>query len=357
MNKQKQSKAIKKKYGHIVKQERVEIAYLKNRKGYSIRQVAEALNRSKSSISDELKNNSVNGVYDAHKAHQKALLRRKNSKFEGMKIVSDIKLREYVENKIGKDDWSPEQVAGRLKNITQNINYASKEAIYKYAFSVYGRNIESKLRYKGKKKKRKRTKVGQLKNRTFIEERPVVIEKRGRFGDWEGDFIVSGKNGSGALLVLHERKTRYVVIEKLESRSPTLVNQRLSEITGGFTCFNSLTLDNDISFKLHEAMSIMLGCPVYFCHPYHSWEKGGVENTNKLIRQYIPKGSDISRLSLKYIERVEKKLNSRPRKCLGFKNPLEVMQENNQFREAFLLKENQVQFTVNKNTQTVRLGG
>lgn len=344
------------KYHHITKEERTEIAFL-CKKGYSIGAIAEALSRSKGAISEELNRNEVNGEYDAKKAQHKACLRRKNSKYEGMKVVSDANLRQYIEKRIGEDDWSPEQVAGRLKNVDTGIKYASKEAIYKYVFSIYGRNLENNLRYKGKKKSRKRTKVGQLKNRTFIEERPAIIEQRGRFGDWEGDFIVSGKNGSGALLVLHERKARFTVIDKLDSRSPSLVNQRLGEITGGFAFFNSLTLDNDISFKLHEEMSKIMGCPVYFCHPYHSWEKGGVENTNKLIRQYIPKSSDISKFSIEYIKGVENKLNNRPRKCLGFKTPSEVMEENNQFKAPFFLEENQLKFKINKNTQVVRLGG
>lgn len=144
-----------------------------------------------------------------------------------------------------------------------------------------------KLRRKGKKRKNKKVKVLQLKNRPFIEQRPAVIEQKGRYSDWEGDFIVSGKDGKGALLVLKERKAQYTVLRKMMLRSPVVINQYIKEITGGFACFNSLTVDNDISFRRHEELSSLIGAPVYFCHPYHAWEKGSVENTNSLIRQYI----------------------------------------------------------------------
>jgi IS30 family transposase len=202
-----------------------------------------------------------------------------------------------------------------------------------FVYSVYGRPLEQHLRYKGKKRKRsKKQKVAQLENRIFIDERPKIVGKRQRFGDWEGDFIVSGKSGKGMLIVLYERKAMYVVIKKLMSRSCSVVNHHVKEITGGFVCFNSLTIDNDISFRKHEELSELLGASIYFCHPYHSWEKGGVENINKLIRQYIPKGSDISKYSDNYIREIETKLNNRPRKSLKYKTPLEVMLKNNQFK-------------------------
>ena len=108
--------------------------------------------------------------------------------------------------------------------------------------------------------------------------------------------------------------------------------QYIFEMTGGIV-INTLTLDNDIIFKKHKELSLMLGVPVYFCHPYHSWEKGGVENTNKLIRQYIPKGGDIFMYSDEYVKMIQGKLNTRPRKCLNYKTPMEVMMENEQFKK------------------------
>lgn len=320
-----------KTYSHITKTERREIALLIE-KEYSFRNIARMLKRGPNTISREINQNSVKGVYDPLKADHKVYVKRKYSKYQGMKIVEDSQLKSYVEEKI-KEDWSPEEVAGRLKKVDKHIKYASRGAVYKFIYSVYGRLLEQHLRYKGKRKKgRKREKVTQLKNRVFIEERPKIVAKKERFGDWEGDFIVSNKTGRGVLIVLYERKAMYVVIKRLMTHSCDIVNQYVKEMTGGFVCFNSLTIDNDISFRRHEELSELLGAPIYFCHPYHSWEKGGVENINKLIRQYIPRGSDISRYSDRYIREIETKLNNRPRKSLGYKTPLEVMINNNQFK-------------------------
>ena len=321
----------KTKYKHIKKAERLEIAILLE-KNYKIREIARVLKRSPSTISEEISKNSVNGIYNPHKANHKAYVRRKYSKYQGMKVVGDNQLRVYVEEKL-KEDWSPEEIAGRLKNIDRDIKYASYQAIYKFVYSVYGRTLEQYLRYKGKKRKRgKRVKVVQLKNRTFIDKRPEITNKKGRFGDWEGDLIVSGKSGKGVLIVLYERKAMYTIIKRILSRNCNIINQYIKEMVGGFICFNSLTIDNDISFRKHEQLSELLGAPIFFSHPYSAWEKGGVENINKLIRQYIPKGSDISKYSDDYIREIEIKLNNRPRKSLRYKTPLEVMLENNQFK-------------------------
>lgn len=330
-HKKQKRKKHQKKYAHIKKTERTEIAFLFG-KGYGVRDIAEALGRGVGTISDEISRNSVQGVYDPAKADHKAYVNRKYSKYQGMKIVGDKDLWNYVEEKL-RQDWSPEEISGRLKYRDTHLTYASTRVVYKFVYSVYGRSLERCLTYKGKKRKPKnQRKVAQLENRVFIEKRPKIVEQRKRFGDWEGDFIVSGKNGTGVLLVLHERKARYTIIQKIMSRSPALVNRYISEMFGIFVCFNSLTLDNDIVFRKHEELTELLGKPVYFCHPYHSWEKGSVENTNKLIRRYIPKSSDISQYTDKEIQTIEDKLNTRPRKCLQYKTPLEVMRENKQFK-------------------------
>ena len=321
----------KKKYKHIKQSERLEIALLKA-KGFSQRDIARSLGRSPNSVSREIKLNSVNGTYDPRKAQHKVYVKRKYSKYQGMKVVEDKNLKDYIENKL-KQDWSPEEISGRIKNYDQDIKYVGFKGIYKYIYTVYGRLLEKCLRYRGRKRKGgNREKVTELKNRVFIEKRPEIISNRERFGDWEGDFIVSNKTGKGALLVLYERKAMYAVIKKIMSRKCDVINQGLYELTGGLVCFNSLTIDNDLSFRKHEELSELLGAPVYFCRPYHAWEKGGVENINKLIRQYIPKGSDISKVGTEYIREIETKLNARPRKGLGYKTPLEVMMENRQFK-------------------------
>lgn len=322
-----------KKREKIKKAERLEISILL-KKECSLRDIARELDRSPNSISYEVKRNSVNGIYDPHKANHKAYVKRKYSKYQGMKIADNTELWNYVEEKL-KQEWSPEIIAGRLKEIDINIKYAGKMAIYKFIYSVYGRRLEQYL-YKNsvKRKPGPKKKQGEmLLDRVFIDQRPEYINNRADFGDWEGDFIVSGKDGSGALLVLYERKARYVLIKKLMSRDTATVNGAVHGITGGMMCLNSLTLDNDISFGKHKELSAVLGSPIYFCHPYHSWEKGGVENMNKLIRRYIPKRTDIPKLSNEFIKEIQDKFNHRPRKCLNFKTPDEVMAENGQFKD------------------------
>jgi len=252
-----------------------------------------------------------------------------------MKVTANMELWDYVEEKL-KKDWSPEIIAGRLKEIDAHIKYAGKGAIYKFVHSVYGRQLEKYL-YQNAIRKKPRQKKQKLKeklyDRMFIDQRPKTIENKENFGDWEGDFIVSGKDGNGALIVLYERKAKYVLMKKILSRNTETVNRAVNEITGGMIYLNSLTLDNDISFRKHKELSKLLKTPIYFCHPYHSWEKGGVENMNKLIRRYIPKKTDISKLSDEFIQETENKFNNRPRKCLNFKTPYEIMVENHQLKE------------------------
>jgi len=140
-------------YKHITKTERLEIALLREKR-YSNRDIAKALKRSPNTISLEIAKNSVRGKYDQHKAQHKAYVKRKCSKYQGMKIVEDGQLRNYVEEKL-KEDWSPEEIAGRLKEVDRHIKYASRGAIYKFVYSVYGRLLEQYLRYRGKKRKRR----------------------------------------------------------------------------------------------------------------------------------------------------------------------------------------------------------
>jgi len=343
-----------KKYGHIKKAERSEIAILL-KKRYSHGDIAGVLNRDKGTISREIKKNSTNGVYDPEKAHAKARIKRMYSKYQGMKVVGNKELKNYVEEKM-KEDWSPEEISGRIKEKDKHIKYISPKGIYKFVYSVYGRRLEKHLACLGKKKGTPRAKVNKLEGRVFIDQRPKIVGNKRRFGDWEGDFIVSGKQGKGVLLVLHERKSRYALAKRIVGLNMKTAYQYIFEMTGGIV-INTLTLDNDIIFRKHKELSLMLGVPVYFCHPYHSWEKGGVENTNKLIRRYIPKGSDISKYSDEYIQMIQDKLNTRPRKCIGYKTPKEVMLANNQFRFMQNIFQKYQIIGLNKKSSSVALEG
>lgn len=328
-------------YEHISLIERKEIEMLL-KKSRSQNYIARTLKRGKGTVSEEIKNNSVNKIYDAKKAHHKAYVKRKYSKYQGMKIVENKETRDYVEKHL-KNDQSPETIAGRMKVLDTNIPYAGKGAIYKFIYSVYGRPLEKFLYNKAvcKKSGQKRGKQNKLTDRIFIDERPKYVDDRRDFGDWEGDFIVSPKDGSGVLLVLHERKSKYTIIKKLMTRNNEEVNKAIYKITGGIICFNSLTLDNDIAFKKHKKLSELLDVNIYFCEPYKSWQKGGVENMNKQIRRYVPKKTDISKVSEIRIQEIEDKMNHKFRKCLNYKTAYEVMKENNllKFNVRDILKE------------------
>jgi IS30 family transposase len=294
------------------------------RKGKSLRFISRVLDRSVSSVSDEIKNNGVRGKYTAKKADHKAYVKRETSKRDCLKVAMDVNLKKFVIENI-KDDQSPEGISGRLKYIEKGIKYVSGKAIYKFIASPHGRQIESHLFSKAVKKKsgRKRGISVSIDGRTFIDQRPKRVQKRVEFGHFEGDFIESGKDGTGSLLVLVERKTRYPFIAYLEDRSNANVNRLVEEMLKDVPV-KSLTLDNDISFQKHEELSELIKATVFFCHPQAPHEKGTVENRNKAIRRYVKKRSDLSKYEAPYFKMVETKLRTRFMKCLNFKTPEEM---------------------------------
>lgn len=318
------------RYKQVTKTERQEISILK-RNGHTVDEISAELGRDRSTIYRELRRNAVNNEYDGKKAHHKAYVRRKYAKYQAMCIVKDMKLREYIETKLLEDDWSPEQIAGRL---AQGIGLepVSTPTIYKYIRSVYGRQLEYELQLaKQKRTKKHQLKVSQLEGRVFIDKRPEAANDRSQYGHWEGDFIVSGKAyGNVSLLVLHERVSRYTLIARIEARTVQNVEEILLECLPVLGPLKSLTLDNDIAFRRHDELSELINAPVFFCQPYHSWEKGGVENVNRLIRRYVPKGCDISKYSQREIWDIQHLINGMPRKILGYRTAREVYLENQQ---------------------------
>lgn len=324
-NKIKKRKSKKSKFFHIKFKDRIVIDALFSQ-GFKKKKIAERIGKSKNAVGYEILTNSVNKKYNAEKANFKAYQKRWIARRNVMKVATDKELRNYVETALQKF-WSPEGISGRIKFVDTHIPYAGKDAIYKFVKRGCGKNLEEFLWYKGKKKKAENQKSkSDLKDRVFIEKRPKIVGKRGRYLDWEGDFIVSGKDGSGALLVLVERKSRYVLIFKLYDRKIKTINDILKLVFGsGQLLCQSLTIDNDICFKQHKQMSAIIGAPIFFCHPYHSWEKGSVEKVNQLIRRFVQKKSDISKISEEKIQWVQNILNNRPLKCLGFYTPAETL--------------------------------
>jgi transposase, IS30 family len=243
-----------------------------------------------------------------------------------MKIVGHPDLRTFVERELYRDQ-SPENIAGRIKTHEHHLPHIGKESIYRYVCSVYGRRIEY---HRAKKKAQRRTRRAQtqkLTERTFIEKRPVSINQRMRIGNAEADFIVSGSDGTGILLTVVDRKIRVAFLELILEVTIDAVHQAFLRIKKRYPELQTFTTDNDILFRHHQKLARLLGVKIYFCHPYHSWEKGSIENVNGVIRRTIPKGSNLSRYSWQFVRALEKKLNNRFMKCLGYQTPAEALYE------------------------------
>lgn len=306
----------------LYERQRIERCLKKKR---SRRFIAYKLDRGVSSISDEINGNMVNGVYNAKKAHFKAYQKRWRSKTQCMKVNQDADLKKFVIDSMTNDHQSPAGISGRLKEVETDLQYASTKAIYNFVRSPNGRQIEKHLYSKAVHKKSgpKRDTPITIDGRTMIDERPKKVDSRLEFGHYEGDFIESGKDGKGSLLVLIERKTRYPFLLYVEDRTTANINRIVDEMLFGLPV-KSLTVDNDVSFKKHKELSELLDAAIFFCHPQCPHEKGTVENRNKVIRRYIKKRSDLSKYSKKFITEVERKLRDRFMECLDYKTPRET---------------------------------
>jgi len=289
--------------------------------GRSQADIARALDRAKSSISREVRRNSVNGEYVPEKADYKADLRRRKASFRGKKIIRYSRLQDFVDAKL-ETGWSPELIAGRLKAVRANLPYVSKDTIYRYLDSVHGNGID--YQKDTTRRSNKQQQGGNLDDRTFIDKRPDVADTRGRVGDWELDFLESGQSSRAVLLVLVDRLSRFSVVKKLPDRREASVHEAVVSVVNEIPV-KTITTDNDIAFKKHETLAEQAALAIYFCHPYCSWEKGSVEQVNKLLRSWIPKGSDIATYDSEFIANNVATLNDRPRACLDFRTPQEVM--------------------------------
>jgi IS30 family transposase len=285
--------------------------------------VAKKIKRAYSSIWDEIKRNRVNGKYDAKKADHKAYQRRRDSKYQGMKVVAHNELRDKVESWLVQGQ-SPESIAGRIKEWERNLPKVSKNSIRRFLASSYGSRIEY-LRNKRKKKHKRRSKQPRIKNRKSIHERPKSIEKRCRVGDAEGDFIESGKSGKGRLFVVVDRKLRVKFLEKIRHPNFGSVKRAGLRIKKRFPEWKSMTTDNDLLFEKHKELETVWGIVIYFCDKHSPWQKGSIENANKEIRHDIPKGGDISKISTYKIKKLEKQLNGKFMECLRYRTPAEAM--------------------------------
>lgn len=312
-------------FTHLTKDERNEIKTLKD-SGYSLRSIAKTLSRSVSTISDELGRNEVAGNYTPTKAQAKSVVRRKASKYQGMKIVENKDLQDFIERELLRQQ-SPSAIAGRLAAGMDGLPYASRGTIEKYIKSAYGRQVEyqlSLLKQQRKARRPKRLPAETLSTRTFIDERPQIITNRERVGDIEADFIVSGKTGTGYLLTVVDRKIRHGFIRKILPVTIANMEAAFQDIKRAFPELLSVTTDNDLLFRYNERLEELLGVPIYFCDPYSSWQKGSIENYNGQVRKYVKKGSDISQYSVEYLRFVEDRLNCRFMSVIGYQTPTEA---------------------------------
>lgn len=264
-------------------------------------------------------------MYDSRIAKQKAYVRRKYAKFQGMKIVGDKDLRLFVEAKL-REGRSPESISGRVCRQERHLQNISADSIERFLKSVHGRKIEAaRNKLKAKNHRRHRPKTKKLDDRKFIDTRPRIVDRRQRVGDCEADFIVSGKSGKGYLLTVAGRKLRVSFIEKILPVTIVNVHRAFKRIKKRYPELRTITTDNDLLWKHHKRLERELKVKMYFCHPYHSWEKGTIENINGVIRKDIPKGSDISKYLLRFIRSVERKVNDRYMECIDSLTPQEAL--------------------------------
>lgn len=281
--------------------------------------IARELGVAKSTLYRELKRNTGQRGYRPKQAHEKALKRREGKAQARISVETWV----VVEEKL-HEDWSPEQISGRLK---KNEMFVSHERIYQYVYADkrVGGSLWKHLRCHKKYRKRAggRDRRGKIPNRRSIEERPAIVEERTRLGDWEADLIL-GKKQQGVVLTLTERKSRFTLLRSLSSKHADPVTQAIIELLLWVAHLKSITFDNGKEFAGHQEVSLSLNTDCYFAHPYASWERGTNENTNGLIRQYLPKSRSLKKVSPEEETRIMDRLNLRPRKCLDFCTPFEV---------------------------------
>lgn len=268
----------------------------------------------------------MRGVYHSKKARHKAYVRKKYARYQGKKIVERGDLRAFIEDRL-EDDQSPRAIAGRIKRHEPQLPRVSKNSIYRFLDSPYGASIDFfRKERRGHARGKPRTTAPPLRNRVFIDKRPGIINARSRVGDAEADFIVSGHGGSGALLVVEDRKLRITFLAIIYRVTIRNMERAFLRIRKRFPELKTISTDNDILFKHHKRLARLLGARIYFCHPYHSWEKGSIENTNGVVRKSIPKGSNLSRYSAHAIRAIEQKLNRRIMECIDFRTPQELLE-------------------------------
>lgn len=315
-------------YTHFTIEDRDALQVLK---GYSLEVwvIARILGKHPSSIYRELSRNVYSGIYLSHRADSAARKRREQSR-ERPKRGNPL-LMKKVEQLV-RQDISPEQIAGRLKLEHPNDPswHVSHETIYQHVYSKVkqGTDLRMHLRQAHKKRRKRlssKDKRGIIPNRTFIDNRPAIVEQKVRIGDWEGDTVEGGSK-KGYIVTYVDRATKYLIARIVDHKTADNIvkasQKAFSAIPVGYK--RTITVDNGKEFARHSDLACVTGAEVYFAHPYHSWERGLNEHTNGLLRQYFPKKLPLDKITPRQLARAVEKLNNRPRKALGYLTPREA---------------------------------
>lgn len=325
-----------KSYTRLSLKERHQIeGYLKDFK--SVSAISKLLNRSRSTISRELKRGLYlkSSFYIADHAHQESSIRNKIKRLDS-KLLENKALRIYVFKGLLKG-WSPEQISNRLK-VLYSDNHAmriSYESIYRFIYQQHNfkfrRKLIGLLVYSKPKRSRfpkRKIYMGTIIDRTPIDNRSKEVESRLSIGHWESDLVI-GKGQSSAIGTIVERKSRYTIIVPLKSRKSEHVVQEFSKALLKLPKYllRTITHDNGIEMSAHKTLSKLTNMAVYFAHPYSSWERGTNENTNGLIRRVFKKGTNFNNVTAASLKELQNKLNNRPRKVLKYKTPNEILKQ------------------------------
>ncbi|OIN85011.1 IS30 family transposase [Francisella sp. TX07-6608] len=312
-----------KKYKQLSYEELVKIETLLS-SGYDAKEIAIKLARDKSCIYRCVKKNSIDGKFIANVAYEK-IRERKLKSNKPRRILPGSILSKYVVEKI-EEYWSPEQIANVWKESQKEP--LSHETIYQYVYKHRPELVKIYFRRKGKKYQHDWKSKHQILNRRMINERPDDVELKHEVGHWEGDTII-GKDHKGAITTNVERKSGKLIASKLPNKTAQAILDATKDDFADLPtqlCV-SITYDNGKEFAMHEDIEKSTGMTVYFARAYASWQRGTNENTNGLLRQFIPKGTDFGTVSDQNLERYVNLLNNRPRKRLNWKSPNQVFQE------------------------------
>lgn len=323
-------------YHHLTLSDRDRIKTLYD-DGFGIRKIARTLGISHSTVSRELRRNGRGnssrhgkpGIYEPTVAHHKAYLRRHFASFQGKKLETTPALRQYVVGAL-KAGWNPDEISGRLKRLPTSP-YVSKTTIYEWLYSARGQYYCQYLptaRYRPKRRRHLYRSGLTIPNRIPIHQRSEAANSRHQYGHWEGDTIVSGKHNysTTSLVVVQERKTRYVSARLIPNLTGKIFSSAVNDLLAD-KHVASLTLDNGVENRDHALVTQATRADIFFCDPYSSWQKGGVEHVNKMLRAYIPKGSNLATYDPAYIDWAVARINNKSRRCLGYKTALELAKE------------------------------